>query len=710
MVTTQAQLQKRTLTQQVRSKQQQQQLAELQKQVARAREFKQVISPGVQGTPQQQAYETLNKILNKAISRGQKVLKGTQITNIRQAFSSAGLDPNLGESLYKKGMTAKGTAYAGAKAGMTGGVYIKGFEFQEGKGYVYVPGVEAPAERVYPSTFVGPIEPGATRAPPPKFTGQKYRDPNWVERGNIYDVTQYTQSYSSYLKNLPKISLTTPQSQELSRQAERVYPSTFVGPIEPGARRAEPPPSRVYPSTFVGPIEPGARRAPPPTPMLSFLQPQFETSAQQEFYRQYVAPSVEQLKFEQKRYQELGYTVSEARKLAEESFVRGGFTFTPEGAAEIIKEPPTIPERVWEKVEPVIAAVPEIPFIKKVLEFPIYTEEVAPTYVDPFGFKFGEEIPERKFTIEGAYGGISRGLKLLAEKGGEEAEEVSRKFFMIFPELQPTLIIPGKEEEYKEVVELYKEGEITPEEARKRGKELTEEITPKQIGKVAEISLGIGAYVAAGPAIPILLTSDIVAAQQDYKNASALAQKEAEKALKEYRKEPIEEGYEQVSDEEYLNIVLPQFETEIKNQALMAIGISGAFLVGGALWKVGSALRKYVPRRNLMISGKRNLSQAKYDKIMKQHQEIQAREIDIFKIRGEREAWGAPKTIFDFGGKGVSREVVGTAGKIEVSTFSHTLSGIVGGSLIISTALSGVNVKPPSTKLSSANFLASEAV
>ena len=629
---TQAQLLSRTLSQSVRARQQQeaQRQAEAQRKSQLESQRKAQVQVAVQPSAEQQAYTTLNQIVSKAIGRGQKSLKGSDIENVKDAFRSAGLDPNLGVNLYKKGMTAKGTAYASAKAGITGGVYMKGYTFEEGKGYVSVP---------------------------------------------------------------------TPTPSQ-------VYPAGFVGPLRPGETRAEPTPSQVYPAGFVGPLQLGFTRAQPTLSTFDInkvLQPQFQTQAQQQFYQQTVVAPRERVKVEQQRYQDLGYTMQESKSLARESIARGGVSFTPETAKRIIFKSSLTPtgEKVYSAAQKfldmpafgvgpvgvgpswrelsgavvktgkeVITKFAESPKVSRILDAPL--KETALLDLGLFGTG---AIDTKDVTVGEFISAPSKGFKFAVGATGEMSEDV---YGMIPEEYRPSKIIPGKEEEYKEVVELYKAGEITAEEANRRGRELTIEITPEQIGKGVETVVGFGGYAVASlvpGALPVLLISDIAAAKDDYKNASKLAKKEAEKTYKEYLKEPIEEGYEQISKEEYMKTIVPQFETEIKNQALMAMGTSGAFLVGGALWKVSKALSKFVPRKRFTFGG-RKMSQVKYDKLMKNIEKskisLAKQEKDIFKIRGERELL-VPQTTFGFGGKGVSREVVGSAGKIEVSSFADDL-------------------------------------
>ena len=326
-----------------------------------------------------------------------------------------------------------------------------------------------------------------------------------------------------------------------------------------------------------------------------------------------------------------------------------------------------------EALKPVVGKVLELPIVEKVMEMPAERLVDLPPIVGigPIGFGPSvRDLPPTGVKVEEVVEFPSRALGFISEMAGKGAEiSYQETIAKLPPEWQPSKIIPGKEEEYKMLVEDIRMGEIKLEDISFEG--IVTPITSEAFGKGVETGVGIGGYIGAGVAgvLPLLLASDVEAARQDYRDAPELAKKEAEKSYKDYLKTDLEEGEDYVSKEEYMNTVVPQFETEIRNQAMMAAGISGGFLVGGALWKVGSTLKKYVPRKKFTFGG-RKLSQAKYDKLMRQIEQsrisVAKQEADIFKIREERELL-VPQTTSELFGKGVSKEVVSSVEKLTLA-------------------------------------------
>ena len=271
----------------------------------------------------------------------------------------------------------------------------------------------------------------------------------------------------------------------------------------------------------------------------------------------------------------------------------------------------------------------------------------------------------------------AKGVKLVAKFTGEQFEDI---YGRVSEATGVSFVgIPvEKRLEYAQLEEDLRTGEITRTEFTKQAEELKTKVEPEAFGKGVETVVGIGGYVGASlvpGGLPGLLASEVESARQDFQNASELARKEAEKSYEEYLKQPLEEGFEYATEEEFIAEVTPQFEAEIKNQALMAMGMSAGFLIGGATLKLGGKLMKYVPRKKFTFAG-RKLSKVKYDKQIKLIQEskvkVAKQELDVFKIRGERELL-VPKTESLFMGKGISREVVGKASKVEVASFADDL-------------------------------------
>lgn len=324
-----------------------------------------------------------------------------------------------------------------------------------------------------------------------------------------------------------------------------------------------------------------------------------------------------------------------------------------------------VPEFVTERVVPSIVefAGPKIeyvakqPIISTALDMPAFTPGIS---IGPLDVLPGVDKRVTVGQVIATEPKIRRFLTKAAIKGAEISYEET--FGRLPPESRPGRLV-STFEEYSQIMEDVRAGKVKREDVD--WSQYIIPYTPEEFGKVVGVGAAVTPYIAAGPLAPVLLAGDVILAREDYQDAPEIAEKEAEKHYKDYIKTDLEEGESYVSKEEYMNIVVPQLETEIKNQALVAMGVSGAFLGIGALWKVGSALKKFVPRKKFTFAG-RKMSQVKYDKLMKQIEQRAKQEAQVLKLRVEREPL-VPKVKMDIFGVGKQKEVVGSVEKLTMA-------------------------------------------
>jgi len=320
-------------------------------------------------------------------------------------------------------------------------------------------------------------------------------------------------------------------------------------------------------------------------------------------------------------------------------------------------------------VEKIIRPFAESPTVSKVLDAP-----AAPKILS---FVPGK-VPEKLFP-ERTVGDIIATPSKVVRSGAKMMGEFYGDLYGKLPEDYRLMGIPPESRlEYAKTEDLLRRGEITREEATKKFDVLKTPVTPEEFGKGIETGVGIAPFVATGPVgTATLLASEVVAAREDYTNAAKIAEEEIPSLYKEYLNREKEIGEEDVSLKEYDSIIKPQLENEIKNQALVAMGVSGGFLIGGAAWKVGSTLKKYIPREKFTFGG-RKLSQKAYDKVVKDIERskisLAQQEKDIFRLREMREKAGVPETFLPSKGEGVSISVIGKARGAEIFDFADDLT------------------------------------
>ncbi len=129
------------------------------------------------------------------------------------------------------------------------------------------------------------------------------------------------------------------------QNSPEVYGSDFVGPLRPGETRSDKTTAelensrQVYSRDFVGPLPEGAyyESQTSTTPNLQFQQVSeigsISPAAKSKKTNEFQPPTIKQ---ETQRYQDLGYTKSEATKIARESVKVGGMSFSPEINKRII--------------------------------------------------------------------------------------------------------------------------------------------------------------------------------------------------------------------------------------------------------------------------------------------------------------------------------------------------------------------------------------
>jgi len=294
-----------------------------------------------------------------------------------------------------------------------------------------------------------------------------------------------------------------------------------------------------------------------------------------------------QLQAETQRYKEFGYTPSEARKLATASLERGGVTFDPKGAREILRKP--IVTKIMKAVEKV-APITEIEFAPAIVG-------VGPLAIRaPTGVTYGEvaALP-------------ARGVEEAAEYAKEEMELGYAIATGYLPEKWRPAKYTGPPGERPitptEVTEALETGWF--EEAEKKG--WYEPVTPERVGEIAEKVVGLAPYAVpyVGPAY---MASEFFKGVEEYK----YPEKEAEKIYKEqdpykayleqYEKaeKDLEEGYElepKLTRTEYKAEVLPFYTEQVREKGAIGAATSLAFLGAIGLAKaVPAIIRTTVPR------------------------------------------------------------------------------------------------------------------
>ncbi len=308
--------------------------------------------------------------------------------------------------------------------------------------------------------------------------------------------------------------------------------------------------------------------------------------------------------------------------------------------------------------QPIISAISDMP-AERLLYLPPVVG-IGPVGIGPSG----RDLPSTGVTVGQVIATeprIRRFLTKAAVKGAEISYEET--FGRLPPESRPGRLV-STFEEYDQIMKDVRAGKVKREDVD--WSQYIIPYTPEEFGRVVGFGATVAPYVAAGPLAPVLLAGDVALAREDYQDAPEIAKKEAEKHYKDYIKTDLEEGEEHLPEKEYMDIVVPQLETEIKNQALVAMGVSGAFLGIGAAWKVGKTLKKFIPSKKFTFGG-RKMSQVKYDKLMKQIEqsklEAAKQEAVVLKVRAEREVL-VPKTDIGVVGFGKQKEVIGSVEKL----------------------------------------------
>jgi len=383
---------------------------------------------------------------------------------------------------------------------------------------------------------------------------------------------------------------------------------------------------------------------------------------------------------ETQRYQDLGYGVSDAQKLATASLQRGGVSFTPQKAKEIIKGP-TLAKRFAEHTGREIE--------QRVVHLGKETGKVFEK-----GYKGIKPLLEREVKVKvlpfvppvetgityGEVGvSVARARDWTAEYYGKRWEDIYGGTISQLPkEWQPSKVVQGKELQYKRLIEDLKNKKISRKEFQEEIKGLTITYTPEQVGEVVKggielASYPISAVAAPGVGLPLLLGSEVVQAQQEYVHPEKEAEKRFEKWYKEeIPKVELKEGEELLPYGEMKVEMLPQFITEVKSEAVTKGLISGGFLAGGGLWKAGAEVKKFIPKKvgTFKEFPGLKISQRQYEKGLKVRAESEAmtfkKEKEIFKLISEKEQF-VPRRVPFIGGKGISKEVVGSAEAITLA-------------------------------------------
>ena len=369
---------------------------------------------------------------------------------------------------------------------------------------------------------------------------------------------------------------------------------------------------------------------------LSKALQKFQTPAQQKISEKFIKPKVQQIQLETKRYQDLGYSSSQASKLALASLASGGVTFTSEYAKQIIK--PSFKERVKDVVDFTGRTIEDVREFHREIPPPSIVDTRrrydprTGMYLEPtYGIGVGgtaimtPPTPEEQFEIEEAQrrGSYEEVLEkpILIPVGEKVAEmeiwekEVKVPIFIgagggipigiTIGEMAaaPAKVIRlGWETAGKGWGDIYGQYEEMAEFVEKKtGKEIPfPKWTPEQFGRGVSTVGKIGTYLT--PVGLPYLASEIAGGVEAYKHP----EKEAEKAFKDYYKEYIknyeeaekdlEEGYElepKLTEAELKVEVLPEIISQLRKEQAAAIGTGVLILGGAAAWKVGSKVYRW---------------------------------------------------------------------------------------------------------------------
>jgi len=420
----------------------------------------------------------------------------------------------------------------------------------------------------------------------------------------------------------------------------------------------------------------------------------YRTSTAKVIYEKYTQPKIEQQQFETQRYKDLGYTSSQAQKLATASLARGGVTFTPEYARQIIK--PTFGERVT-------SVVKEYRDIKEFERRPeIYSPKTKTYQIAPYGLGVGGTAIMRQPTFEEQKeiqaaqerGSYERTLKPVLRKAGELVSKI--------PGIEEEIPLPiprfvwkklGVEEvpttgvTYLEAAGLLAKGvEWVAETAAEGWEDIYEttlknipkkswpgkwiggeyEVKPKKgtqawadaidAGKVIPITkeqVGMGFETAikgltyAVPVVgPTYMVSEVAEGVQAFKHPEKEAERIFEEEVwkpysKEYdeSKKTLEEGYEledKMTRKELEAEYLPGIIEQVKTEGAVGAGISLAFL--GTIGAVKGA--KFIKKTAIPRAKYLGMTESNWEKhlkdIGKSQEELIKIEKETAKIAEER--------------------------------------------------------------------------
>ena len=371
--------------------------------------------------------------------------------------------------------------------------------------------------------------------------------------------------------------------------------------------------------------------APPKVSALpSFLQPGYVSPELRKILPPKIIQKFEQQQLETKRYQDFGYTSTEAQRLATASLARGGVTFSPEEARKIARV--TISEKVPGALRDIGAYIGKLPekayrevFPKVVTAFekapPILEREIAPVVlgVGPIGIRA---------PIGVTYGEIAalpvKAVEYVAEEVGETAELGYAIATGYLPEKwKPSKYVgPIGERPITpaEVTEALETGWF--EKAEKEG--WYEPVTPERVGEVAEKVVEMAPY--AIPYVgPTYIASEFFAGVEMVKHP----EKEAEKIYKEQESykayveqhteagKDLEPGYELepiLTETEHKAEVLPFYIEQVKQKGAIEAATSLAFLGAIGIAKaVPAIIRTTVPRQKYL-----GMTKSKYNIAVKE--------------------------------------------------------------------------------------------
>jgi len=408
------------------------------------------------------------------------------------------------------------------------------------------------------------------------------------------------------------------------KEYEKAYQAQQLAPVISEAK-VEQAPGTYDPRTgiYISPEGVGMSTATPPPgakiigapPVPSFLQPTFETPAQKQFYEKVIQPKFEAQQIETQRYKDLGYTSSEASKLATASLARGGFTFSPERAREIIRErPKDIKEFVTRGFEKAVVGVGVgLGASKVVSEIPIPDQSLI-SIATKGRIKTSRDIfrdltvDERARLAELTGGALER-PKTIGEAVGKPMEIVHTglggfwdmtRTGLKAAGVEETKIVPEREitlydEQYGtqqvdpftgEVVPFYKPKEIIIPE-----KEVV--TAPFKITKGLEFGTKVLPYMISGPVTTAVIVSEIALAQQKYTHPDEIVNEALEGSWNQYQQDVKEKQKELKEGEELETLtrsefdakVIPEIISQVKRGASIEALTGLAFLGGAAAFK-----------------------------------------------------------------------------------------------------------------------------